>query len=94
MMKKILFAVLSLGIFASCSTVTEDIVNIAVESEMQNGWETASKNSMNSKPDSKKTAAEREKLKKEGKCPVCRGMGKSVDGKYDCPTCKGTGKIQ
>lgn len=42
--------------------------------------------------DSKQTAKEQEKLKRDGKCPVCRGIGKSPDGKYECTSCKGTGK--
>ena len=41
---------------------------------------------------SKKTAKEQEKLKEEGKCPICRGVGKSPDGQYECSSCKGTGK--
>ena len=41
---------------------------------------------------SKQTAKEQEKLKKEGKCPVCRGAGKSPDGQFECTSCKGTGK--
>jgi len=43
---------------------------------------------------SKQVAKEQEKLKKEGKCPVCRGVGKSPDGQYECTSCKGTGKYQ
>ena len=31
---------------------------------------------------SKQTVKEQEKLKKEGKCPACRGVGKSPDGQY------------
>ena len=41
---------------------------------------------------SKQTAKEQERLKEEGKCPVCRGVGKSADGQYECTSCKGTGK--
>ena len=41
---------------------------------------------------SKQTAKEQEKLKEEGKCPACRGVGKSPDGQYECTSCKGTGK--
>ncbi len=41
---------------------------------------------------SKQTVKEQEKLKKEGKCPACRGVGKSPDGQYECTSCKGTGK--
>ena len=37
---------------------------------------------------------EAERLKKEGKCPICRGLGKTPDGRYDCTTCNGTGKYQ
>ena len=39
----------------------------------------------------KQLAKKREQLKKEGKCPVCRGMGRTPDGQYICETCKGTG---
>ena len=28
----------------------------------------------------------------DGKCPICKGMGKTPDGLYTCETCKGTGK--
>ena len=41
---------------------------------------------------SKQTVKEQEKLKTEGKCPTCRGVGKSPDGQYECTSCKGTGK--
>jgi DnaJ-class molecular chaperone len=37
---------------------------------------------------------EREKLMNDGKCPDCRGMGKSPNGMTTCNTCKGTGKYQ
>ena len=37
---------------------------------------------------------ERDALKNNGKCPDCRGMGKTPDGKTVCNTCKGTGKYQ
>ena len=40
----------------------------------------------------KQLAKKREQLKKEGKCPICRGMGKTPDGMYVCTICKGTGK--
>ena len=40
----------------------------------------------------KKEAKEREKLLQEGKCPDCRGMGKTPDGLYSCAKCNGTGK--
>ena len=40
----------------------------------------------------KKLTKQEDTLKKEGKCPVCKGMGKTPDGLYVCETCKGTGK--
>ena len=40
----------------------------------------------------KQLAKKREQLKKEGKCPICSGMGKTPDGLYTCETCKGTGR--
>jgi DnaJ-class molecular chaperone len=39
-------------------------------------------------------AKEAEKMKKDGKCPTCRGMGKTPDGRYVCTTCNGTGKYE
>jgi len=39
-----------------------------------------------------KTAKEKERLKADGKCPVCSGVGRSPDGNYVCEACKGTGK--
>ena len=47
-----------------------------------------------SKSMTKAEQKEREKLMNDGKCPDCRGMGKSPDGKTTCNTCKGTGKYQ
>ena len=38
--------------------------------------------------------AEAEKLKQEGKCPSCKGFGKTPDGRYTCTVCNGTGKYQ
>jgi len=37
---------------------------------------------------------QRETMMNDGKCPDCRGMGKTPDGKTVCNTCKGTGKYQ
>ena len=41
---------------------------------------------------SKALEKERKQMIKEGKCPVCMGVGKSIDGKYECSICNGTGK--
>lgn len=42
----------------------------------------------------KKKRIELEKLINEGKCPQCKGMGKSADGKIICPACNGTGTFE
>ena len=41
---------------------------------------------------SKQDVKEREKLIQAGKCPTCKGMGKTPDGRYTCSACNGTGK--
>jgi len=90
-MKKLLTPLLVLLLLGSCSTVAGDLLNSMVETDMQMGWESLSKSST-IKPMDKKVAQEQEQMKKSGKCPLCRGMGKSIDGKYDCSACGGTGK--
>ncbi len=77
---------------AGCSTFVEDWVSPAVATNLQGGLQNAQTNHQRNKGDDKKLSKEREKLKQQGKCPVCSGMGKSPDGLYTCDACKGTGK--
>ena len=91
-MKKTLFLAFCLVLLTSCSGIVNDLINSSVEYDMQQGWESAKQNSTMTKANSKKVKKEQEKLKQEGKCPVCRGMGRSIDGKYVCSSCNGTGK--
>ena len=89
-------AIMLLGIIACLSLTTacnsvasflvEDTVQSAMQSTMTNG-QTQSKTKRDKANDK-----EAERLMKEGKCPVCKGMGKTPDGMYTCETCKGTGK--
>ena len=68
------------------SFIVEDTVHSAISSTMTNGQ------SQSKTKRDKANDKETEKLKKEGKCPICKGMGKTPDGLYICETCKGTGK--
>ena len=76
---------------SSCSTVAEELLVPLVEYDVN-------KSVNNAKPGStvstKQQVREREKLVKEGKCPTCRGVGKTPDGRYACIACNGTGKYQ
>ena len=76
-------------VLASCTTLT----NMIVEDTMTNELSKA-KPSSGAPPSQKTQDKEADKLKKEGKCPVCRGMGKTPDGRYACSACSGTGKYQ
>ena len=82
--------IVCLGLTTACNSVAsflvEDTVQSAMESPMTNG-QTQSKTKRDKANDK-----EAERLMKEGKCPVCKGMGKTPDGMYTCETCKGTGK--
>lgn len=82
------YVVLSMAL--SACTVSEIISDVA---------ETAMMQSSNRKPTTPPSATkeqqrEIERLKQQGKCPVCKGIGKSADGRYDCVACHGTGKYQ
>ena len=86
-----LFGIIAcLSLTTACNSVTsflvEDTVQSAMQSTMTNG-QTQSKTKRDKANDK-----EAERLMKEGKCPVCKGMGKTPDGMYTCETCKGTGK--
>ena len=82
--------IVCLGLTTACNSVAsflvEDTVQSAMESTMTNG-QTQSKTKRDKANDK-----EAERLMKEGKCPVCKGMGKTPDGMYTCESCKGTGK--
>ena len=84
-----LIAVLLIAFFSSCgSFVGEVLAPTVTDSQIGLGGKKTSGGTANSK----QTTKEQEKLKEEGKCPVCRGAGKSPDGQYECTSCKGTGK--
>ena len=74
----------------SCNTVLGDFAQSMLEYDLQQGLDNMEKNGMKSGK-SKKDTKELQKLEKEGKCLICRGIGKTIDGKYTCPKCNGTG---
>lgn len=86
---KIFLVILTSVALTSCST----LASMMVEDTMMAGLSNA-KPSSGAPPSQKTQDKEAERLKKEGKCPICRGMGKTPDGRYDCTTCNGTGKYQ
>ena len=75
--------------FTSCATIAQEAVNTLLE-------DNSSTVDLLGKPrnnnNEKQLAKKQEQLKKEGKCPTCRGIGRTPDGQYICETCKGTGK--
>ncbi len=75
-------------LLASCQVLTETLV----EGAIQDGISNAHKSNPTSTHNTKAQEKEKAQLIKDGKCPVCRGMGRSADGKYICTTCNGTGK--
>jgi DnaJ-class molecular chaperone len=83
--------VLTVGFLSSCSI--QEIFSDTVELETYKGLQKAQK-SKGSHPSEKQQAKETELLKQEGKCPSCRGAGKTPDGRYTCTVCNGTGQYQ
>ena len=83
--------VLTVGFLSSCSI--QEIFSDTVELETYKGLQKAQK-SKGSHPSEKQQAKEAERLKQEGKCPSCRGAGKTLDGRYTCTVCNGTGQYQ
>jgi RecJ-like exonuclease len=75
----------------SCQTIVEELVVPMAEYDMQKGVSNARPGSKQRK-ETKKEREEREQLERDGKCTVCKGIGKSADGKYVCTACNGTGK--
>ena len=84
-------AVLTVGFLSSCSI--QEIFSDTAEFEANKGLQKAQK-SKGSHPSAKQQAKEAERLKQEGKCPTCRGFGKTPDGRYTCAVCNGTGRYQ
>ena len=83
--------VLTVGFLSSCSI--QEIFSDTVELETYKGLQKAQK-SKGSHPSEKQQAKEAERLKQEGKCPSCRGAGKTPDGRYTYTVCNGTGQYQ
>ena len=84
-------AVLTVVFMGSCSI--QEMFSDTVEFEANKGLQKAQK-SKGSHPSAKQQAKEAERLKQEGKCPSCRGFGKTPDGRYTCTVCNGTGQYQ
>ena len=81
--------VITIGFLSSCSI--QEIFSDTVEFEANKRLQ-ESRQSKGSRPIAKQQAKEAELLKREGKCPSCRGVGKTPDGRYTCTACNGTGK--
>ena len=82
-------AILAIGFLGSCTI--QEIFSDAVESSAYSGLQKAQK-PKGTHPSAKQQAKEAERLTQESKCPSCRGMGKTPDGRYTCTACNGTGK--
>ena len=81
---------LLLPLLTSCATIVEEIVSPIVAADVNNGLNKTKPDT--GKSNTRQKAKEEEQLKAAGKCPVCRGQGRSSDGQYVCSTCNGTGK--
>ena len=84
-------AVLTVVFMSSCSI--QEMFSDTVEFEANKGLQKAQR-SKASHPSTKQQAKEAERLKQEGKCPTCRGVGKTPDGQYTCTVCNGTGQFK
>ena len=86
-MRNFLMALVCSTMMVSCSTIASTLVEDAIQYSIN---ESSKSEALSTNP--KTNNKERTKLMKDGKCPVCKGMGKSADGKYVCQACNGTGK--
>ncbi len=86
---KLLVLVLTL---TSCGQVLTDMVTTSASLDANNALQDAQRKNGSLAKDGKSIDKKREQLKKEGKCPTCKGMGRTADGQYTCTTCHGTGK--
>ena len=80
------------GVTGLMLTSCAEVLSTILESDMQAGLDNAKMKS--SATNQKKQAKEAERLKNDGKCPTCHGLGKTPDGRYTCSTCSGTGLYQ
>lgn len=78
-------------LLTSCSTVAQELIVPMAEYDANKALSNATPGRSVS---AKRQAKEREQLQREGKCPDCKGMGKTPDGLYNCQKCNGTGKFQ
>ena len=85
-----LTALLIAVLFASCSTIAQETANFLLEDNTSTIGAGKKKNTTGITE--KQRTKQQAQLKKEGKCPTCRGMGKTPDGMYVCTVCNGTGK--
>ena len=76
----------------SCATMAKETIDTLLGVNEESHVDLIGKPKMVHRNNEKQLAKNREQLKKEGKCPICSGMGRTPDGKYICETCKGTGK--
>ena len=76
---------------SSCATIVEEVVSPLVSTDISQGVNHAKPSVLKASQNKQKTKEEA-KLKAAGKCPTCRGIGRTPDGQYICETCKGTGK--
>lgn len=83
-------ALLTIALLSSCSI--QEIFSDTVEFEANKGLQKAKPSK--GKPSAKQEAKETERLKQEGKCSTCKGVGKTPDGRYICSACNGTGLIE
>ena len=86
-------AIMLLSFFCmSCGSIMSDLLSSEAEYDISQAINHAKPSSKMSKRQRTENQRQAEQLKKEGKCPACKGAGKTPDGRYDCVRCNGTGK--